>query len=72
MICLDSGALNYDSLWLTSSLKGLAAAIFKVEALTVGAHSGLAGGMIPETFRVAEKLLNRLENLDNYEVNKAF
>lgn len=72
MICLDSGACDWNSLWLTSSLKGMVAVTFKVEALTIGAHSGLAGGMIPETFRVAEKLVNRLENIETYEVAEVF
>jgi len=40
VICLDSGAGNYDQLWLTTSLRGMAAGVLKVEVLTEGIHSG--------------------------------
>ena len=53
MICLDSCCCDFDNLWLASSFKGFVCCVFKVEALSIGAHSGLAGGIIPETFRVA-------------------
>lgn len=31
--CLDSGTLNYDTFWLTNSLRGLTACILKVDVL---------------------------------------
>ncbi|MDB5843558.1 MAG: peptidase, partial [Polaromonas sp.] len=34
VVCLDSGAGNYDQLWLTTSLRGNAAGVLKVEVLT--------------------------------------
>src|SRR5690606_18752819 len=40
VICLDSGAGNYDQLWLTTSLRGMASGVLKVEVLTEGVHSG--------------------------------
>ncbi len=40
MICLDSGALTYDRLWVTTSLRGLANVEVTVEVLTRGQHSG--------------------------------
>ncbi len=46
VVCLDSGAGNYDQLWLTSSLRGMASGVLKVEILTEGVHSGDASGLV--------------------------
>ena len=62
VICLDSGAGNYDQLWLTSSLRGMASGVLKVEVLTEGVHSGDASGLVPSSFRVLRHLLDRLED----------
>jgi acetylornithine deacetylase/succinyl-diaminopimelate desuccinylase-like protein len=62
VICLDSGAGNYDQLWLTSSLRGLAAGTLKVEILTEGVHSGDASGLVPSSFRIMRQVLDRLED----------
>jgi acetylornithine deacetylase/succinyl-diaminopimelate desuccinylase-like protein len=62
VICLDSGAGNYDQLWLTVSLRGMAAGTLRVDVLTEGVHSGYASGVVPSSFRVARKLLSRLED----------
>src|SRR6478735_814867 len=47
VVCLDSGAGNYDQLWLTTSLRGLAGGVLKVQILTEGVHSGDASGLVP-------------------------
>jgi acetylornithine deacetylase/succinyl-diaminopimelate desuccinylase-like protein len=39
-ICLDSGCGNYDQLWLTTSLRGLAGGNLRVQVLQEGVHSG--------------------------------
>ena len=39
-----------------------------IEAGKVGLHSGEVGGIIPETFRIARTLLNRLDNCDTGRV----
>jgi acetylornithine deacetylase/succinyl-diaminopimelate desuccinylase-like protein len=62
VICLDSGAGNYDQLWLTTSLRGLAGGTLKVEILTEGVHSGDASGLVPSSFRIVRQLLDRLED----------
>ncbi|MDD2545856.1 MAG: M20 family metallopeptidase [Burkholderiaceae bacterium] len=62
VICLDSGAGNYDQLWLTTSLRGMAAGLLKVEVLTEGVHSGDASGLVPSSFRILRHLLDRLED----------
>ena len=62
VVCLDSGAGNYDQLWLTSSLRGMAAGVLKVEVLTEGVHSGDASGLVPSSFRILRQVLDRLED----------
>lgn len=61
-ICLDSGALDYSTLWLTSTLRGMIAFNLKVSIAENAVHSGISGGAIPETFRIANSLLDRLED----------
>ena len=62
VICLDSGAGNYEQLWLTTSLRGLAGGMLKVEILTEGVHSGDASGLVPSSFRIMRQVLDRLED----------
>ncbi|MGE8397112.1 MAG: peptidase dimerization domain-containing protein, partial [Comamonas sp.] len=62
VICLDSGAGNYDQLWLTTSLRGMASGTLKVEILTEGIHSGDASGVVPSSFRIMRQVLDRLED----------
>ncbi len=62
VVCLDSGAGNYDQLWLTNSLRGMASGVLKVEVLTEGVHSGDASGVVPSSFRILRHLLDRLED----------
>ena len=59
---LDSGCGNYDQLWVTTSLRGLIGGTLTVEMLTEGVHSGNASGIVPSTFRIARRLLNRLDD----------
>lgn len=68
MICLDSGSLNFDQVWLTTSLRGMAAGVLHVQTVREGMHSGLAGGVVPDTFRIARQLLDRVENVTTAEV----
>jgi acetylornithine deacetylase/succinyl-diaminopimelate desuccinylase-like protein len=62
VICLDSGAGNYDQLWLTTSLRGNVTGTLKVEVLEEGVHSGDASGVVPSSFRILRHLLDRLED----------
>ena len=62
VLCLDSGCLDYERLWVTTSLRGLAAGTLRVEILTEGVHSGEASGVVPSTFRIARELLDRVED----------
>lgn len=60
--CLDAGCGNYEQLWLTTSLRGNAAFSLTVQTLSEGAHSGVASGIVPSSFRICRELLSRIED----------
>jgi len=62
VIGLDSGCGDYERMWATTSLRGLAGGSLTVEVLTEGVHSGDASGVVPSSFRILRKLLDRLED----------
>ena len=62
VVGLDSGCGDYERLWATTSLRGLAGGRLTVEVLTEGVHSGDASGIVPSSFRIARKLLDRIED----------
>src|SRR5581483_95450 len=62
VICLDSGCGDYERLWLTTSLRGIAAGTLSVRVLTEGVHSGDASGIVPSSFRLLRGLLSRIED----------
>jgi acetylornithine deacetylase/succinyl-diaminopimelate desuccinylase-like protein len=68
IICLDSGCLDDRRLWVTTSLRGLVNGRLTVEVLTAGAHSGLASGLVPSSFRIIRQLLDRVEDSATGEV----
>ncbi len=68
IVCLDSGAGNYEQFWTTTSLRGLISGTLKVQVLKEGVHSGDASGVVPSSFRVARMILNRIENLETGEI----
>jgi acetylornithine deacetylase/succinyl-diaminopimelate desuccinylase-like protein len=62
VVGLDSGCGDYERLWATTSLRGIAAGTLTVDVLTEGVHSGDASGVVPSSFRIARALLDRLED----------
>src|SRR5690348_11304805 len=62
VICLDSGCGNYEQMWLTTSLRGLAGGNLRVEVLKEGVHSGAASGVVASSFRILRQVLSRLED----------
>jgi acetylornithine deacetylase/succinyl-diaminopimelate desuccinylase-like protein len=62
VVCLDSFCGDYDRLWTTTSLRGLLDVELTVEVLTEGVHSGSASGVVPDSFRIARSLLDRVED----------
>jgi acetylornithine deacetylase/succinyl-diaminopimelate desuccinylase-like protein len=62
VVCLDSGCGDYEHLWLTTSLRGMAGGALRVQVLTEGVHSGMASGVVPSSFRILRSLLSRIED----------
>ncbi|MGA0893803.1 MAG: M20/M25/M40 family metallo-hydrolase [Ilumatobacteraceae bacterium] len=62
VLCLDSGCLDYERLWVTTSLRGLVGGTLRVDILHEGVHSGEASGVVPSSFRIARQLLDRIED----------
>jgi acetylornithine deacetylase/succinyl-diaminopimelate desuccinylase-like protein len=69
VVCLDSGCGDYERLWLTTSLRGIAAGTLSVHVLTEGVHSGDASGIVPSSFRILRGLLSRLEDEGTGEIS---
>jgi acetylornithine deacetylase/succinyl-diaminopimelate desuccinylase-like protein len=65
VICLDAECGDYDHLWLSTSLRGLLIGNLEVGVLTEGVHSGAASGIVPSSFRILRRLLDRLEDPDS-------
>jgi acetylornithine deacetylase/succinyl-diaminopimelate desuccinylase-like protein len=61
VVCLDSGAADYERLWCTTSLRGLVSGNLHVTVLREGVHSGEASGVVPSSFRLVRMLLSRIE-----------
>jgi acetylornithine deacetylase/succinyl-diaminopimelate desuccinylase-like protein len=53
---VDSGAGNYETMWLTTSLRGYLSFELEIEVTKNGIHSGEGSGNIPECFRIARIL----------------
>jgi len=62
VLCLDSGCLDHERMWVTTSLRGLVSGTLRVDILTEGVHSGEASGVVPSSFRIVRQLLDRLED----------
>jgi len=62
VVCLDSGAGNYEQFWSTVSLRGMIACELRADVLTEGVHSGSASGLVPSSFRILRQLISRIED----------
>ncbi len=62
VVALDSGAGNYEQLWVTTSLRGLVNGTLEVKVIEEGVHSGDAGGVVPSSFRIARQILDRVDD----------
>ncbi len=68
VICLDSGCGNYETLWATTSLRGIVAADLHIDILKNGIHSGSGSGVVPGWFSVLSTLLARIENPKTHKI----
>eukprot|EP01134_Creolimax_fragrantissima_P006044 CFRG6044T1 len=71
-ICLDAGTANYDNLWVTSSLRGMVACNIRAEVVPTGQHSGILGGIIPESLSILRVILDRLDEAKSGHVVEDF
>lgn len=62
MVCLDAGGGDFERLWLTAGLRGAVQATVTISILESSVQSGIAGGIIPSSFRIMRRLLDRLED----------
>ncbi|MEZ5296965.1 MAG: hypothetical protein R2697_12035 [Ilumatobacteraceae bacterium] len=60
--CIDA------RMWVTTSLRGVVVATLTVDIVTDRLHSGDVSGMVPDTFRIARSLLDRIEDARTGEV----
>jgi len=67
VVCLDSGCIDYDRMWVTTSLRGMVGGVLTVDIVTEGLHSG-ESGMVPSSFRIARALLDRVEDAATGEI----
>lgn len=72
MVCLDSGAQDYDTLWVTTSLRGVVIIDVKVEVLIEGVHSGAGTGLTPDSFTILRQILDRIEDSKTSKVIDSF
>eukprot|EP00004_Rigifila_ramosa_P013340 TRINITY_DN2943_c0_g1_i1.p1 TRINITY_DN2943_c0_g1~~TRINITY_DN2943_c0_g1_i1.p1 ORF type:complete len:496 (+),score=89.82 TRINITY_DN2943_c0_g1_i1:1-1488(+) len=68
VICLDSGAGNFEQMFVTTSLRGLVAANLRVDVLESSVHSGTGGGIIADTFRNVRLVMDRIEDVETGEL----
>ncbi|BCX89853.1 hypothetical protein MIN45_P2226 [Methylomarinovum tepidoasis] len=62
VVALDSGTGDYERLWSTTSLRGMQGCTVTVRTLEEAAHSGIASGIVPESFAILRQILDRLED----------
>lgn len=62
LVVLDSTSADYERFWMTTSFRGCVNFTLNVQVLDHGVHSGSASGIVPDSFRIARCLLERLEN----------
>ncbi len=68
VICLDSGAGNYEQMWSTTSLRGLVSGNLTIEVTREGIHSGFGSGVVPSVEMVLRQLLDRIEDKHTGEI----
>lgn len=64
----DLDALDQSRIWLTQSLRGSIALTVRVSVLNSPAHSGMASGIVPSSFRIMRSLLDRIEKAETGEL----
>ena len=61
VVVMDGTCCDYDRLWNSTSFRGAATLTLTVRVLKHGVHSGVASGIVPDSFAIARSLLDRIE-----------
>ena len=61
VVVMDGTCCDYDRLWNSTSFHGAAAHTLTVRVLEHRVHSGVASGIVPDSFAIARSLLERIE-----------
>lgn len=69
---MESTVPNYNSFYLTSSLKGFEKYDLKVSLISTGLHSGEFGGIVADSYRVLSDMMNRIEEPKTGKLNPKF
>jgi acetylornithine deacetylase/succinyl-diaminopimelate desuccinylase-like protein len=68
MVCMDSTCIDYNSLWITTSLRGVVTVDLTVECLQESVHSGTGSGIAPDSFTIIRELLDRVQDSKTHKV----
>ena len=68
IMVLDAEAEDYKTMWCCQSLRGVAMGVLEVEHLAKPCHSGMATGLVPDTFRICRMLISRIEDEQTGEI----
>ncbi|EAX94878.1 Clan MH, family M20, peptidase T-like metallopeptidase [Trichomonas vaginalis G3] len=68
IMVIDAEAEDYKTLWCCKSLRGVAMGVLEVQHLATPCHSGMATGLVPDTFRIARMLVSRIEDEQTGEI----
>ena len=68
IVALDSGCGDYERMWVTTSLRGMVSGALRIDVLTEGVHSGEASGVVPSSFRIARRIIDRLEDVETGKI----
>ncbi len=68
ILVLDGTAADYERMWMTTSFRGCINLTLNVQVLSQAVHSGSASGIVPDSFRIARFLLERIEDSRTGEI----
>ena len=68
-LCLDNGCLDYERIWITSSLRGYAGLDVKIQTLTKDLSDlKTYTGIIPDNAFIMKEILNNIQNNKNGDI----
>jgi hypothetical protein len=72
VVCLDSGAYNYERFCLTTALRGVMNFTIKCEVTEESLDSEVFGNVVPDTFRILRSALQDFEDIKTGKVIDKF